>query len=85
MKFFFLLLAVSLLVQGCASSYHSFHKMNQDLPWRGPFYGGDSNVEAEVKAECNGLAFSGPYAVRIHFEDTGEERTYICSEYPKYQ
>ena len=75
---------VILLIQGCASQYHSYHKMNADLPWRGPFYGGSKDAHEDAKNECNGLAFSGPYAVRIHFEDTGEERTYICSEYPKY-
>lgn len=83
MKFLIAVLTV-LLIQGCASQYHSFHKMSEDLPWRGPFYG-SMTYEEKVKSDCNALAFSGPYAVRIHFEDTGEERTYICSEYPKYQ
>ncbi|NVK42097.1 MAG: hypothetical protein HWE39_12725 [Oceanospirillaceae bacterium] len=79
-----LLIIATFLVQGCASQYHSFHKMDKDLPWRGPFYG-SMPYDEKVKSDCNALAFSGPYAVRIHFEDTGEERTYICSEYPKYQ
>lgn len=85
MRILLLLIAAS-LIQGCATQYHSYYKQGQDSEWDGPFYGGDKSFEEHVKGNCeHSLAFTTPYAVRVHFDHSGGTRTYICSEYPKYQ
>lgn len=85
MKILILLFTVSIL-SGCAAKYHSYYKQGQDTPWDGPFYGATESFEENVKTKCkHSLAFTTPYAVRIHFEDNSETRTYICSEYPNYK
>lgn len=80
-----LLLALVIVgTQGCASSYHYFSKADQNTEWEGPYYS-DARANDKAYSACNAVAFSGPYAIRIHFDDSSEVRTYVCSEYPNYK
>ena len=84
MKLFLVTFLVSFGLYGCATAnYHYFRQAGESTDWVGPIYS-SATPEENAYAACNAVAFSGPHAIRIHNEDTGQERTYICSEYPKY-
>lgn len=84
MKLFFIILIFAISITGCATKYSYHTQKLENSEWKGPF-NGDEELEMRLSSECLSPGFYGSYSVRIHFEDSGEERTYICSEYPKYQ